>query len=247
MIILYPDRISSITALSYDADYPVANMLDDHPQKPWKAAAGMGTPTPTTSGITVITDGGAVSGIGIFGTNVTSGTVAVKNALETITYETHSISGTLGRFFVQFGIEYNAVMHIVVALSAPAGSYAGELYIGVVRCGSLISIPNPKTSGVNFGRDDYSVRHELSNGGLYVAKRNTPRKFELSFAMLQTEFDDIDAVFDANGSNPLPMLIAEDMDDDNKWCGFFHIAEPPTADYAYQRHTNCTMVLKEAV
>lgn len=62
-----------------------------------------------------------------------------------------------------------------------------------------------------------------------------------------TEFEMIDALFDENGSHPLAMLIGEGLSADNKWSGFFHIDEPPSADYGYPSHTDCSMTIKEAV
>jgi hypothetical protein len=237
--ILYPDCISSVVAQTSDADYPDENMLNEHPQKPWKAEAGTGY----TCVVRLITDGSAVSGVGIFNTNATAITVWVKNADETVDYETHSLTSVYGRYFLEFTSSYNEVLHVTISLTTPTTT----AYIGCARCGPFISIPNPKASGVNFGRDDYSIKHELSNGGLYIFKRNTPRSFSLSFDMLQTEFETIDALFDITGSHPMAMLVAENMADDNKWCGFFHIAEPPAADYAYPQHTGCSIDLKEAV
>jgi hypothetical protein len=242
MIIMYPDCIASISALSADPDYPVSNMLDDHPQKSWKTVADFGPPAPVSSSITVVTDGSAAAGIALFNTNVTSGTVLVKNSTGATTYETHSISGTYGRFFVQFNSEYEEILSIVISLTAPT-----TLYVGECRCGAFITIPNPKMSGLKFNRDDYSIKHELSNGGRYIFKRNTPRSFDLSFTMLQSEFETIDALFDENGSHPLAMLIGEGLSADNKWSGFFHIDEPPSADYGYPSHTDCSMTIKEAL
>lgn len=239
MIILYPDCISTVVAQTSDPDYPADNILNDHPQKPWKAEAGTGY----TCVIRLITDGSIVSGMGLFNTNATAIRVWVKDAAETTDYETHNISSAYGRYFLQFDDDYTEVLHVTIELTTPTTT----AYVGCARVGPFISIPNPKASGVNFGRDDYSIKHELSNGGLYVFKRNTPRKLSLSFDMLQSEFDTIDAIFDETGSHPVAMLIAEGMTDDNKWCGFFHISEAPTADYAYPQHTGCSIDLKEAI
>lgn len=235
MKIIYPDRIYSLSASSFDAEYPVANLLYDHPSKVWKAASGV-----TTAVVTIVTTG-TVAGIHIAGTNAVSGSVAVKNSTETITHETHAISGTFGQFFVKFDATYTADLHVIVSLTADTTVYAG-----ICRSGTLISLPNPQY-GLTQKRQDYSIKKELSNGGLYIYNRHIPRQYDLSFLLTYAEYNTIDALFIENGSIPLAFLIADDTDSDDQWSGFFHIVDPPSANYAYFSHLTCGFTLKEAV
>ncbi|MEI6259261.1 MAG: hypothetical protein WCR46_05060 [Deltaproteobacteria bacterium] len=235
MKIIYPDCIYSLSANSFDAEYPVANLLDDHPSKVWKAVAGV-----TTAILTIVTTG-AVAGIHIAGTNAISGTVYVKNSTETVTHETHTLAGTFGQFFVKFDAVYASTLHIIVSLTSGTTVYAG-----ICRAGTLLSFPNPQY-GLTQKRHDYSIKKELSNGGLYIYNRHTPRQYDLSFLMTYSEYNTIDALFIANGSIPLAFLIADEIDSDDQWSGFFHIVDPPSAGYEYHSHLKCSFTLQEAV
>lgn len=236
MKIIYPDCINTLTADSEDADYLVANLQDNHPQKPWKAASGI-----TTAAVSVVTTASSVSGLGIAGTNAVSGTVTVKDVTDTTTYETHSLSGTWGRFFVKFNSTYTEVLHITVSLTA-----AATVYAGVLRCGTFISTADPLVDPKQ-KRVDHSIKKELSNGGLNIILRNMPRNYDLSFLAPKDDYDEIDNLFLANGSQPLAMLISDNINLDDQWSGFFHIVDPPGGGFGIGTHTEYSIELLEAV
>lgn len=236
MKILYPDCINTISTGSADSDYPASNMLDNHPQKYWLAGSGQ-----TTETVTIVTTTGAVNGLGLFNTNATSGTVDVKNEAEDTTYETFALSGILGRFFVEFASEYTEILHIIIELTA-----ADDVYVGVARCGTLLDFPDPRY-GLRQNRVDYSVKEELSNGGLYVYKRNTPRAYALDFIMSRTQFNSLDSLFNTNGSLPLAILLSEKAGDDDRWGGFFHILDPPEGQYIQAQNIGVDIEVQEAV
>ena len=236
MKIIYPDCISSITANHYDPAYPAANLLDNHTQKAWKAGAGE-----TTAVLTVITNGGDVSGLHLAGTNALSGTVTVKDTSEVTTFETQSISGTWDRFFVKFNTTYAVPLHFIVSLAAPV-----EVYAGVCRCGTFISTADPQY-GLKQKRNDYSIKKELSNGGMYIYNRNMPRQYAVTFIIPVAEADLLDNLYLANGSLPLAFLLSDNIGLNDQWSGFFHITEPPSSQYDYYTHTGCSMTIKEAI
>jgi hypothetical protein len=236
MKIIYPDCISSITADTSDPNYLAANLLDNHPQKVWKAGTGE-----TTAVLTVVTNGGSVSGLHIAGTNAISGTVAVKDTSEATTFETQSISGTWGRFFVKFNTTYAVPLHIIVSLTAPV-----EVYAGVCRSGTFISTADPQY-GLKQKRNDYSIKKELSNGGMYIFNRNIPRDYDMTFIIPIAEADLLDNLYLANGSLPLAFLLSDNINLDDQWSGFFHITEPPSIQYDYFTHTGVSMIIKEAI
>ena len=236
MKIIYPDSISTISADTFDSDYPAANLLDDHPQKMWKAGTGE-----TTAVLTVVTDGADISGLFLGGTNATSGSIAVKDTSEVTTFETVTLASTWSRYFVKFSTTYSVPLHIIITLTASA-----EVYAGVIRAGAFISTPDPKY-GLKQQREDYSIKKELSNGGLYVFNRNKPVTYDLSFLMLHATYDLIDDLFYINGSLPLAFLLSDNIGLDNQWSGFFHITNPPSSSYDSPDLTNCSIALKEAV
>ena len=242
MKIIYPDCISSITANHYVPAYPAANLLDNHPQKAWKAGTGE-----TTAILTVVTNGGDVSGLHLAGTNALSGTVAVKDTSEATTFETHSISGTWGRFFVKFNTTYAVPLHIIVSLAAPV-----EVYAGVCRCGTFILFNDPLRDPTQ-QRKDYSIKKDLSNGGLNIILRNIPREYTLAFTTPGVQYDLIDNLYLANGSFPLAFLISDNMylaGLGDQWSGFFHIVDPPAGKHGTglaSRLTSWGITIKEAI
>ena len=239
MKILYPNCVTGLTASSADASYPVANLSDNHPQKVWKAAAGV-----TTAVLSIVTSAVSVAGLCIAGTNATSGTVTVKNSTEVTTYETHSLSGAWGRFFVKFNAAYAEILHITVSLTAPAAVYAG-----VLRCGSFILFNDPLRDPSQ-QREDYSIKKELSNGGLNIILRNMPRKYDLSFMAPKAQYDLIDNLYFINGSLPVGVLLSDNMylaGLGDQWSGFFHVMAPPGGKYGNGLLTGWSITIKEAI
>ena len=236
MKIIYPDGISSVSAGSYDANYPAVNVMDNHPQKFWRAAAGV-----TTAVLTLVTTSAGAAGLCIAGTNAISGTVTVKDITETTTLETHSLSGAWGRFFVKFNVAYAQILHILVSLTAPVTVYAG-----ICKAGPFISTHDPQY-GLKQKRNDYSIKEELSNGGLYVYNRNKPREYDLTFIIPSAEVDLLDNLFLANGSLPLGIFLSDNINLNDQWSGFFHITDPPSGQYDYYTHAGVSLSLKEAV
>jgi hypothetical protein len=237
MIIINPDAIYSVTAVTADSAYPAINLMNDLPQKYWKSTAT------TTDGFTIVTDGSTVNGLFIGNTNGTSGTVAVKDVTEATTYETHALSGAYGRFFVAFTSEYTAAVHIVVSLTAAT---AVEVYAGICRAGAFVSLPDPGY-GLKQQPQDFSIKQEMSNGGLNVIIRSMPRSYNLSFIMTHAQVDSIQDVYLARSSKPVAVLLSENINLDEQWCGFFHISDPPSCGYDYPLHTQVSCSLREAV
>ena len=240
MKILYPNCIDTLTAGSVDASYPASNLQDAHPQKAWKAVAGV-----TTAVLSIVTTAASVAGLHIAGTNATSGTVAVKNSSGVTTYETHALSGAWGRFFVKLNTTYAEVLHITISLTAPATVYAG-----VLRCGTLIAFNDPLIDPAQ-QRDDYSIKKELSNGGLNIILRNMPRKYDLSFMAPKAQYDSIDNLYLANGSLPVGILLSDNMylaGVGDQWSGFFHVMDPPGGKFNNGLlYTGWSITIKEAV
>lgn len=73
---LKENKIVDISAASEDASFLIANVLDEHPKKVWKAASG----THTT--ILTIDVSEEISDIAIFGTNATAATVKLSDPNE---------------------------------------------------------------------------------------------------------------------------------------------------------------------
>ena len=236
MKIIYPDCVTNITADSQDSNYPAVNLLDDHPKKLWKALMDV-----TTASLAIVTSAESVAGLHISGTNAVSGTLTIKDATEAVTYETHALSGNWERFFIKFNTTYTEILHITVSLTA-----SNTIYAGVLRCGTLISLPDPQY-GLQQQRKDYSIKKELSNGGMNIILRDMPRGYDLSFIVSMAIYDSMDNLFLANGSVPVAVLISDNINLNEQWCGFFHIVDPLQGSYTDLNFTNFSMSLREAI
>jgi len=236
--IIYPDCIATIVAASENPDYPAANMLGNLPKKVWESLSD------TSDSFLITTTASGVSGLLIGTTNATAGTVTVKDDTDATTYETFALSGTWGRFFVKFASTYAEVLHITVALTKAAGD--SMITVGTCRCGTFIAIADPQY-GLKGKREDYSIDHELSGGGLDTVKRDTPRAYNLSFIPVVAQFDSIDALYNANGKAPLAMLLSDNINLDDQWCGFFHMMDAPDGSYSYLTHVPFSLPVREAV
>jgi hypothetical protein len=231
------DGIDSLTADTSDSEYPVSNLLDIYPQKRWQSLS-------STSVLTILTTP-SVSGIFICGTNAEAYIVTVKSIALAL-YETHTGTIANGRLFLLFDSTYsvNSVrIDITLVTSGPEGE---DVYAGILRCGSVLDLPDPQY-GLKSERQDFSIKSEFSNGGLYVYKRQTPRAYELSLTLTHAEFEELDDLYDTVGSAPFPFLLAEEINRPDYWSGFFHVVDPPSGSYAYPTFIDCSLSLREAV
>lgn len=244
MKIIYPNRISSLEADTEAPEYPASNMLDDKPLKVWKGQASSGYFTIVTSG--------AVNGLFLCNTNADSYTMVVSNLAGTSTYETRDgdyyktrdNDFTGGRVFIEFVNTY--AVPVKITLSVVQSHPISVAYAGILRCGIVLDLPDPQY-GLKSERQDFSIKSEYSNGGMYVYKRQTPRMYDLSMILTHAEFESLDGLYNAIGSAPVPILISESIERPDYWSGFFHVIDPPSGGYAYPNHIDCSLSLREAV
>jgi len=236
MKILYPDCVDSVVGGSYDSNYPDVNVMDNHPQKKW-----MATEDVVDEDILIITTNDPINGIGIFNTNAHTVEIVVQNEAEDTTYETFNLTNTYQRFAAIFAQEYNEILHIQINLVADE-----TVYVGVIKCGYFYDFIDPDY-GLQQKREDYSVKEQLSNGGLYVYNRNKPRSYDISIVCLRTNASIIDNIFEMNGSLPLAMIVASNLNEDDLWSGFFHILDPPEIKHIMPLHSSVDFSIQEAI
>jgi hypothetical protein len=207
------DNVTSVTADSEDANFPVENLQDDFTTNVWKATA-------TTATLTVYVSKG--SALEILNTNATSAIVKAisgedydfeagwafeagwdfaANIVETATV-VYSLPGTGGRLWADYSLF--AVAHTVtVELTAAANVYAG-----ILRAGNVETFPDPAL-GLGESAIDYSVEKELNIGASYYRKRNVVRQFN-EISLIDTRancFALKHEIFDAVGPEPLAIRI----------------------------------------
>jgi len=233
---IYPDCISSISADEENADYPVDNLLDEHPKKVWKGESRDAIVT------AVITAGGALV---VFATNATSVSLVISSG-QSISWaggiswdsgiswdtsgdsdvsETTLLSGEIdGVAWWDFAAARTSNFTAIISLTADAGKI---IQAGIVRCGTANAYRDPN-AGIREGLRDYSIVKELSNGATYIRKRDVVRTFEFDL------WEDRDTDFylfmldvsRALGPEPMPWRIMDTVTDE-EWIVFARFDRMP--------------------
>jgi len=114
--------------------------------------------------------------------------------------------------------------------------------------GDAVYIPDPQY-GVAQDRVNFQVVQQLAGGGFYVHDGEKPRSFDLGWnAMLrETYFDDLDEIYSVVGQDPVAVLVSDYLNNDMKWCGYFHIMRPPQSKHAHPTRSSVSLELREAV
>jgi hypothetical protein len=139
----------------------------------------------------------------------------------------------------------NLPIHIILTLTAHPESTYHEC--GEIVCGETIVIPDPQY-GLSQSRENYQTVQQLAGGGKYVHPGVKPRSFELSWIMdRDLDFDDLDEAYETMGENPVAMLLSDNLDDDAKWCGYFHMTSAPKSSHNSPIYSQANLSIREAV
>ena len=242
------DRTTLITASSTNATYPVTNMSNENAGQPWRSA----TASPAIADVTlkVSLPAGTNNAIGLFGLNATSLVIDVKNTAEDTTYFTETFDLTPSspaRTWNRVWKEWTSngfALTVVITLTAPATATYHEC--AEIVAGATVTIPDP-SYGLKQSRRDTAQRLERVGGGLVVFNGEKPREFNLSWLMLrETVYDDVDEIYEEMGSRPLAMLLSDYLNNDMKWCGYFHMRDAPAASHHTPNYSQVTCSLTEA-
>ena len=171
MILMYPEKLSSVTADTEDGSFPATYLQNDKPKRYYKSAG---------SNVSVLTATVAANSdqMAIFNTNAEGADVDVK--LSGVSQETFSIDLTDPHSHPRFWQTYTEqtdIHTIEITLTAPAGEV---VYGGVMKAGKGVSISNP-AYGIGESRRDFSIVKELNNGAYYIRKKDPVRTFSVSF------------------------------------------------------------------
>ena len=233
---IYPDMITSITADEEDAEYPAANLLDEHPKKLWKATSRDAVVT------AVVSSGGALA---VIATNATSISLTISQG-QTIQWDTDIswqgdtswdttgsadvtevslLPGDIsGCAWFNFASVRTSSFTATLTLTAEAGEI---VQAGAILCGTLNEFRDP-ARGVREGLRDYSIIKELNNGAFYVRKRDVVRTFD--FSLVEDRTIDFYAymhdIARSSGPNPLAWYIV-DGGSDSHWIVFARFESMP--------------------
>ena len=240
---------TGVTASSENPNFPATNLLLGQVSKVWRSVSA--SPQIATQTLTIAVPAGVTNAIGIFGTNAISIAYAIKDVTEVTTY----FSGTLdttpsspARTYNRAWLEWASngfALHIILTLTASATATYHEC--GEIVVGETVTIPDPRY-GLGQTRENYQVIQKKSGGGEYIHDGFKPRAFDLSWVMLrETEFDDLDEIFSVTGENPVAMMLSDFLDNDFKWCGYFHMTGSPKASHDYPSCSSVSLQIREAV
>jgi hypothetical protein len=75
-----------------------------------------------------------------------------------------------------------------------------------------------------------------------------PRNFNLSWVLTRdTIYDDLDELYNVIGQNPLAMILCDSLNNPMKWCGYFHIIDPPSGSMTSPVYAMAGLQIREAV
>jgi len=240
VIIIYPEKLSTVTADTEDSSFPASNLEDNKIKKVWKT-------TGSNEGTLTITAASGANQIAVFGTNAATATVTIKVGAVTQEAQSFTLSNG-GHTYNRFWCSYTAIgsTHTIeVQLAAAVGSV---LQAGVVKCGVGVTFAEPDY-GVNESRQDLSVVKELNNGALYIRKRDIVRTFSCTIMEDRTTdyylFSDI---YDYYGPQAVAFLLTDDLNDSRyEWAVLGHMKNPFKGNHEYYSHSNISFDILEAV
>lgn len=185
MKVIYPEKITAISASSEATNWPASNLLDKYRTNYWQSTE-LGTAT-----LTVSVSGGA-NAVAIFNIpGVDTVQVVVKDSAGVVvseeTYDVHVIDTYLALVTNQPTVydnvwaeyPYQSASH-TVELTFTMVDPSDSVQAGIVRAGLAKEFRNPEF-GIQEGLKDYSIVKELNNGAIYERKRNIVRTFSGSF------------------------------------------------------------------
>ena len=235
------DNITSIVALSEDANFPASNLQNDFTTDLWKAAAGV-----LSTKITIAVSKG--SAVELLNTNATSVTVisgygesyvnqnsfVSQNGFanvdgETTTTVIDNLPGNAGRFWADYA-GFETLPHVIKVLLTAASTVSA----GIIRAGNVEEWNEP-AYGLNEGSNDYSIKKELNNGARYLRKRNVIPKFD-NLSIFETRVNCFKLkrdIYDNLGSKPLAIRMVHEKITDKEFVLFACMPDAPVIDYNY--------------
>lgn len=245
---------SDLTADEENANYPIENVLNEHPKLPWKATS--------TDGSTIeveIDMPSAGNLITLF--SVVSDTVVFElwdagktGLIETTTYDMdellsyHEMTvGIPASIITSLWIDYTYQVgaHLVVLKFTAAVGVVAEC--GIMRGGITTVLPHNPQYGLNESLVDYSIKRQNANGSSYYNKRDIVRTFSGTNIMNRDQYFYVVMLDIAQtiGEEPIPWKITDIATD--KWAVFARFEGMPSGSHILPTHSNISFTLLEVV
>lgn len=118
--------------------------------------------------------------------------------------------------------------------------------LGILRCGSVLDMPNPQI-GVSNPLVDYSTRRRLTNGGYQYKQFNIGKSVGLSFILTNSKLKEFENFVRAYRSKPFSALFLDDMtsgqEPSTRYSGFYYLQSAPETSFDISKNAdNCTTV-----
>ncbi len=249
MKVIYPEKVSSVTANVEVSTYEASNLLDNHPKKAWKSNTDTGTVTATVNG--------GANAVGVFGISGISLALTVKdtigNILESRTlYNLKGINTYFSFFtdeftsFDSFWIDYTYQTdehNLVFEFENTSGS---SVVAGVISAGIARTFYEPDFS-LEESLKDYSIVKELNNGAFYIRKRDVVKTFSGQIEVLRDSdfYGFMQDVVEKEGSKPLAWRITDY--DNNNWSVFARMQKMPVGGHDQVRYSTISFNLIEVI
>ena len=253
--VLKDDNVTSITASSEDANFPVTNLRDDFTTNLWKAAAG------TSATITLQVSKG--SSVELMNTNATAVVVTAGSGDsysleagyslesgysvaddEVATIPVYDPDGVEGRFWADYSV-FTEPHIVTIILTAPTAPSAG-----IVRAGNVEEFEDP-SPGSKEGSIDFSIEKETNNGADYYRKRKVINTYD-NLQIIETRANAWKFkhdIFDAVGPMPLAIRMVQSSNvTDHEFVTFAKRLEPPHVEpFFTPTHSRITFSLREVI
>lgn len=216
MIIMYPERLSSVVADTEDGSFPATNLQDSLPSRPYKSGG-------SNTALLTATVSGNADQIALYNTNATGADIDVK--VSGVSQETFSVDLTdphVHNRFWQTYTEQTVVHTIEISLTGPSGV---AVYGGCLKIAKGVTFNNPSYDLKEGRRWDHHFIEKLNNGAYRTIRKPPLREFNIAFRSVRsTAFYNWVEIVDYYGPKPISMLLAENIDD-HEWAILGHILQ----------------------
>ena len=237
MIVMYPERLSSVVADTEDGSFPATNLEDGRPSRPWKSGgSNMAVLTATVSA--------NADQLALYRTNAIGADIDIK--VGGVSQETFSIDLTdphvhnrLWQTYTEQTVEHTIEISLI-------GLVGAAIYGGVLKIAKGVVLKSPGYDVKEGRRWSHHFIEELNNGGYRTVRKPALREFDITFRSVRnTEFYEWSEIVDYYGPDPISILLAEGIDD-HEWAILGHLLKAWQARHGKPTHTQVSYSLTEA-
>lgn len=241
MMFIRPKPITSITGgAGAHADYPLANVGFDDPERAFMTTGGV------TSTTIVVTMTGPVNAIGLVGVVADSCTLTVGGSAPAglVSMDFDDAFMATGR--TNYWFTFNQLTGtVVLKLTLTRSSGDPDIRAGVVKAGAQRSISNMQYP-LNEGIEDSTVQFTMSDGTIYRGAERQPLR-TLSGTVVTERGDIEDFVYDCMLTGGRSTLWHFWVGGDDRYCLYGRLAGQPSAAHSYVSHSSASFAVREVL